>query len=407
MPFRVWLRVSIFRDSKSAAEFGISHEKEVQMKKPAVIAVLMLIACFTLLACGGSNSGNSTGGGGGSPTGTPVYVSNSSSPSVSFYLLDQTSGTLQRGSGSPVLTGGSSPDSLAFDPAKKFLLVSNASSSTLSVFSVNSTTAALTPVSGSPFAAGANAARLIVHPRGNFVYGLSSTPAEILAYSFNSTTGSLASVAGFPLSLSTSGQSGLAISPNGQFLYTSNPNTNLITGFSIGTDGTLTQLAATTSPSKGSPVFLTFDSSGLFLFAVNAGGNLGGPSVSTFSISATGALTEVAGSPTAVGTAPISAVFAQGFLYVLNQTSGTISAFALTSSTGQLTELKGSPFTVGAHPVSLTTAALGKFLIATATGTSASGTIAVFSIAADGTLSQVPGSPFTPDTAAPDQVLAF
>lgn len=262
------------------------------MKKPAVIAVLMLIACFTLLACGGSNSGNSTGGGGGSSTGTPVYVSNSSSPSVSFYLLDQTSGTLQRGSGSPVLTGGSSPDSLAFDPAKKFFLVSNASSSTLSVFSVNSTTAALTPVSGSPFAAGANAARLIVHPRGNFVYGLSSTPAEILAYSFNSTTGSLASVAGFPLSLSTSGQSGLAISPNGQFLYTSNPNTNLITGFSIGTDGTLTQLAATTSPSKGSPVFLTFDSSGLFLFAVNAGGNLGGPSVSTFSISATGALTD-------------------------------------------------------------------------------------------------------------------
>lgn len=92
---------------------------------------------------------------------------------------------------------------------------------------------------------------------------------------------------------------------------------------------------------------------------------------------------------------------------MLNQTSGTISAFAISSSTGQLTELKSSPFNVGAHPVSLATAALGKFLIVTATGTSASGTIAVFSIAADGTLSQVAGSPFPPDTAAPDQVLAF
>lgn len=377
------------------------------MKKPAVIGLSVLISSFTMLGCGGSNSGNSTGGGGGSSTGTPVYVSNSSNPSVSFYLLDSTTGALQRGSGSPVSTGGSTADSLALDPAKKFLLVSNASSANISVFSVNSTTAALTAVRGSPFAAGANAARLIMHPKGNLVYALSSTPAEILAYSFDSTTGSLAPLSGFPLSLSTSGQSGLAISPNGQFLYTSNPNTNLITGFLIGTDGTLAQFATTTSPSKGSPVFLNFDSSGSFLFAVNAGGNLGGPSVSTFSVSATGALTEVTGSPTTVGTAPVSAVFFQGFLYVLNQTSGTISAFALTSSTGQLTELKGSPFTVGTRPVSVTTAALGRFLIATSTGSSGSGTIAVFSIAADGTLTPVAGSPFTPDAAAPNQVLAF
>lgn len=380
------------------------------MNKPGFTGIVLLISSFTLLSCGGGSSGSgggfSSGGGGGSATGTPVYVSNSSG-SVSFYLLDATSGALQRGTGSPVATGGSSPDSLAVDPARKFLLVSNISSSNISVFSVNSTTAALTPVTGSPFAAGANSARLIVHPQGKFVYGLSSTPAEILAYSFDSTTGTLAPLAGFPLSLSTSGQSGLAISPNGQFLYTSNPSTNLITGFSIGTNGALTQLPATTSPSKGSPVFLAFDSSGSFLFAVNAGGNLGGPSVSTFSISATGALTEVTGSPTTVGTAPVAAVFSQGFLYVLNQTSGTISAFGFATSTGQLTELQGSPFTVGTRPVSLSTAALGKFLIATTTGSSGSGTIAVFSIAADGTLTPVTGSPFTPDTAAPDQVVAF
>lgn len=399
--------MSIFRDSKSVAEFGISDGKEMVMNKPAAVGVSVLISCFMMLACGGSNSGNTTGGGGGGSTGTPMYVSNSSSSSISFYLLNQTSGALQRQSGSPVSTGGSAPDSLALDPAKKFLFVSNVSSSNISVFSVNSTTAALTAVTGSPFAAGASPARLVVHPKANFVYAINSSPAEILAYSFDSTTGVLAALKGFPVSLSTSGQSGLAISPSGQFLYTSNPNTNVITGFSIGTDGTLTQLTPTTSPSKGSPVFLTFDSSSSFLFAVNGGGSLGGPSVSTFSVSGTGALTEVAGSPTTVGTAPVSAVFSQGFLFVLNQTSGTISVFAFTSSTGQLTALKGSPFTVGSHPVSLTTAALGKFLIATTTGSSASGTIAVFSIATDGTLTPVTGSPFTPDTATPDQVLAF
>src|SRR5579884_2428495 len=129
------------------------------MKKPAVIGVSVLTSCFMLLGCGGSNSGNTTGGGGGGSTGTPVYVSNSSNSSVSFYLIDQTSGALQRGTGSPFATGGSSPDSLAVDPAKKFLLISNLSSANISVFSVNSSTGVLTAVAGSPFAAGANAAR--------------------------------------------------------------------------------------------------------------------------------------------------------------------------------------------------------------------------------------------------------
>lgn len=381
------------------------------MKRPTLLATILVISSFALLSCGGGSSasggGFGSGGGGGSSAGTPVYVSNSSGSSVSFYRLNGTSGALQRGTGSPVVTGGSSPDSLAVDPAKKFLLVSNISSASISVFTVNSTTAALTAVNGSPFAAGASATRLVADPKGNFVYGLSATPAQILAYSLDAATGALTPLAGFPLSLSASGQSGLAISPNGQFLYTSNPNTNLITGFSVGTNGALTQLAVTTSPSKGSPVFLAFDGSGSFLFAVNGGGNLGGPSVSVFSVSATGVLTEVTGSPTPVGTAPVAAVFSQGFLYVLNQTSGTISAFVFTTSTGQLAELKGSPFTVGTRPVSLTTAALGKFLIVTTTGTSGSGSIAVFSIAADGTLTAVTGSPFTPDTAAPDQVLAL
>lgn len=380
------------------------------MKWPAVRGIALAINFSCLLACGGGSSGSRGGfssGGGSSGTGSPVYVSNSSGSSVSFYLLDETSGALQRGTGSPVATGGSSPDSLALDTGKKFLLVSNLSSSNISIFGVNSTTAALTAVTGSPFAAGASVARLAVHPKGNFVYGLSSTPAEILAFSFDSTTGALAPLTGFPLSLSTSGESGFAISPNGLFLYTSNPNTDRITGFSIATNGSLTQLTATTSPSKGSPVFLTFDSTGSFLFAVNAGGNLGGPSVSTFSVSSTGALTEVTGSPIAVGTAPVSAVFSQGFLYVLNQTSGTISAFAFASSTGQLTELKSSPVAVGTRPVSLSTASAGKFLIVTTTGSSGSGTIAVFSIGTDGSLTAVTGSPFTPDTAAPNQVLAF
>ena len=304
------------------------------------------------------------------------------------------------------MTGGSSPDSMTTDPSKKFLLVANSSSSTISVFSVDSSTAALTRVTGSPFATLASVVRIVMHPSGNFVYTLSSTPAQIQGYSFNSTTGVLSPLSGFPVSLSASGEMGLTISPKGGVLYTSNPNTNTINSFVIAANGSLTPLA-TTTPLQGSPIYLTFDTTGNFLFGVNVGGSLGMGSVSTFSVAVTGALTEIAGSPVLAATAPVNAVFSQGFLYVVNQTSSSVSAFGLNSSTGLLTELKGSPFAVGARPVSAATAVLGRFLIVTSSASSNGGSILVFAIAADGTLTQVTGSPFTPDTPVPNQVIAF
>src|SRR5689334_21315880 len=159
----------------------------------------ILVLCAGMLACGsgsGSNGGGRTiGGGGGSQTGSPVYVTNSSAGSVSVYQLDQSTGALQRTTGSPVTTGGASPDSLATDPLKKFLLVANSTSATISVFSVNSTTAALSPVSGSPFGTPANSVRMVMHPSGNFVYTLTGT--QILGYSFNSITGALVLLSGF------------------------------------------------------------------------------------------------------------------------------------------------------------------------------------------------------------------
>jgi len=367
----------------------------------------VLTLCAAMLACGGIGGSRTIGGGGGSQTGTPVYVTNNSSASVSVYQLDQTTGALQRTTGSPVSTGGSSPDSMVTDPAKKFLLVANSASASTSVFSVNSATAALTPVTGSPFSTPPNAVRMVMDPGGKFVYTLSSTPAQIQGYSFNSTTGALTALSGFPVSLNTTGETGLAISPNGTLLYTSNSSTNVITGFAIAASGALTRLSTTISPLQGSPFYLTFDTSGNFLFAINIGGNVGVGSVSVLSVSSLGALTEVSGSPFATGTTSVSAVFSQGFLYVVNQTSNTVSAFSINGTSGQLTALKGSPFSVGARPISVTTAALGRFVIVTSSASSNSGAISVFAVATDGTLTPVTGSPFTPDTPSPDQVLAL
>ena len=378
------------------------------MRVARLLNLSVLALCVGNVACGaggGPGTPKSTGGGG-AQSGSPVYVTNNSAGNVSVYQLNETSGALQRTTGSPVTTGGSSPDSMATDPAKKFLLVANSASTSISVFSINSSTAALSAVTGSPFSTPGNSVRMVMHPNGRFAYTLSGTPGQIFGYSFNSSTGALALLTGFPVSLSSSGEAGLAISPNGSFLYTSNPTSNVISSFAIGTTGALTPLT-TTIPKQGSPFYLTFDSSGNFLFGVNLGGNVGTGNVSVFSVSLTGALSEVTSSPTPVGTTAVNAVFSQGALYVVNQTSNSVSAFALNSATGQLTELKGSPYAVGARPVSAAGAALGRFLIVTSNASSNTGSIQVFAIATDGTLTQVTGSPFTPDTAVPNQVLAF
>ena len=372
-----------------------------------VLIGVLAIVCFHLAACAGAPPGFSTGTGGGSTMGSsPVYVTNINAASVSAYLINHTSGALQRVDSSPFATGRPSPDSLALDPAGRFLLVASSSSMSTSVFGVNTGTAALTPVPGSPFTTPANEVRIAVHPNGNLVYGLSNMPAQIDGYNFNAGTGSLSPLPGFPVSLSGSGAMGLAISPNGKFLYTSNPSTNLITSFTIASGGTLAPLATTTA-SRG-PVYLTFDTSGSFLFAINlSGGPSGSGSVSVFTVSLAGALTEISGSPFAAGSAPVSATFSNGVLYVVNQGSANLSAFGLNNATGQLTQIKGSPYQVGTRPVSVAAAAHGTFLLVTNGGSGNPGSISVFSVAGDGTLTPVTGSPFTPDTFTPNQVVAF
>jgi 6-phosphogluconolactonase len=379
------------------------------MKKCIFLGLLTAIPSMWLgCAPGGSGSAPvSFGAGGGtSQTGSPVYVTNTNNGSVSAYQLNPTSGLLQRTSSSPVSTGGSSPDSIVTDATKKFLLIANSASASTAVFSMDPSTAALTPVAGSPFAAAGNEIRLAVHPNDKFVYALTSTPAQILGYNFDSSTGALSPLSGFPVSLNASGEMGLAISPNGGFLYTSNPNTNLITSFVITSSGALTPLA-TTTPVNGSPVFLNFDGTGNVLFATNIGGPLGGGSVSEFNVSLSGALTEAAGSPVLAGTTPVGAAFSHGVLYVVNQTSATVSAFALNNTSGQLTEIKGSPYAVGTRPAFASAAVNGTFLLVSNSASGNGGSISVFSIASDGTLTPVSGSPFPTDTPVPDQILGF
>ncbi|MDD5543983.1 MAG: beta-propeller fold lactonase family protein [Acidobacteriia bacterium] len=130
-------------------------------------------------------------------------------------------------------------------------------------------------------------------------------------------------------------------------------------------------------------------------------------SVSAFSVQSNGSLLPLPGSPFATGgTGQGSGFFATNlivissngnFLFASNGGNNTVSAFAVSPGTGQLTTVPGSPFTAGEGSgagLSLAVSPNGQFLFA---GDDGSAYVAVFTIAGNGVLSQISGSPFETD----------
>jgi 6-phosphogluconolactonase (cycloisomerase 2 family) len=137
-----------------------------------------------------------------------------------------------------------------------------------------------------------------------------------------------------------------------------------------------------------------------FFYLGNAEGG-----ISAYQIVNGSGATEIAGSPFASGSGPVALVggLAPPVLYVANSQSNNVSAYAIHENTGVLTPLAGSPYAAGQGPASiiLTPAAapniLGARLLMVAN--KLSNNVSVFSVAGDGSLSPVPGSPFAVDGA--------
>ena len=87
---------------------------------------------------------------------------------------------------------------------------------------------------------------------------------------------------------------------------------------------------------------------GKFLYVANQGSN----NVSAFAVGSGGALTAVSGSPFAAGTAPTFAIVNHNgnHLYVADRDSNDITDFAISGS-GSLTAASGSPYAIGTNPV--------------------------------------------------------
>ncbi len=296
------------------------------------------------------------------------------------------------------------PVALALHPSTNFLYEVNITSNTVAGFGIDHTAGILTPVGTAlpPASTGPSPVSVGTNAGGQFLFVLNQGDASISVYSIDTVRGILTQVGSpFPTGITTTVQS-MALSPTAQFLYVlsgSAPST--ISVFSIGTNGALAVAAGAFTGAPASNISgMMIDPKGQFLYATDSANN----DVVSLSIAASGALTQVAGSPFAAGTQP-AAVAVDGtgtFVYVSNAGSNNVSAFK--SASGVLTQVAGSPFTTqGTGTVAVTQPG---FLIVDATNTFlyvsnvASRGIAAFGInAVDGTLVPVTNSPFGQVTA--------
>jgi len=137
----------------------------------------------------------------------------------------------------------------------------------------------------------------------------------------------------------------IAVTPGMDALFVSNSGGNFVTSYQLNSDGSL--VVGANYKTGITPIGLTVDPSGKFLFVANQGSN----NLSVFSISGT-TLTPVKNSPFAsvpgstVATGPVSVAVppAGNYLYVANQFTDSISAFAYDGTSGGLTALGESPY---------------------------------------------------------------
>jgi 6-phosphogluconolactonase (cycloisomerase 2 family) len=371
-------------------------------------------ATGALTAMNGSpfQAGNDTRAVAVDPTGRFLYAANATSNDVSAYNINPTTGVLTQITGSPfpLPSGANVPQSIAVDPATKFVFVGSSAASNVSAFTINATSGALTGVTGSPFPnPGGSNYGIAVDSSDKFVYVANDSSGSVSAYTITASTGALNLIFGSPFSAGT-GALSVAVDPSSRFLYlpdlgsgnvfmfnidsssgaltlsrtiegrmssfsialangttpvtytpkfayAANSDANTVSGYTVDAEsGSLTPVPGSpfkTGAPSGSvpqPVSVAVDPSGKFEYAVDFNGNGPNGFVSGYTINAlTGSLTLVSGSPFAVGNEPRTVTIDPSgrFVYITNPFSDNISGFSINATTGNLAALSGSPFKTG------------------------------------------------------------
>jgi len=190
-----------------------------------------------------------------------------------------------------------------------------------------------------------------------FLLVTSQGDSTIASYQINLNTGLLTQQGGEVTTGTGSMPVFILLTPSGNAAFVANRQTNDIARFTVNSDGTFTavtpnQPTSSNAPASAiAPISMATDSGGKFLFVANQSSD----TISVFAISGT-SLTEVAGSPFPTGANPTGVAVApnSNFVYVTNDVNGTVSGYTFDANSGAITgTVPGSPYTVGATPSAL------------------------------------------------------
>ena len=244
----------------------------------------------------------------------------------------------------PVDSGGVAPFSIAITPGGRTLYVANLGSGTVSVFGLDGSRVPV--MLGEPVVTGSpNPRSVAVSPDGRSLFVAHGVPADdrddvLVVYPIRA-DGTLGP-ARATVPIGATGM-GLAITPDGKFLYVACALAQTVYGFRIGPNGELTAVPHSPWPAATTPEGLAITPDGSRLFVTSVGTQ---PEVSpdddglwTFDIGDDGDLTLV-GRRSSAATGPGVATTPDGqHLFVSNFFANTVSAFEVDT----LGELAGSP----------------------------------------------------------------
>lgn len=235
----------------------------------------------------------------------------------------------------------------------------------ISVYRVDLESGALTQIQDSPYSAiGRNTVAEVASPNGQNLYIVNHDTSDVVEFAIG-TDGKLYSQHQYSVTASGSNPQAIAINAAGTYLYVVNtfqpsPQTGqtLTSGpgalavYPINKDGSLgTALTNTTNgqtlsywPVQQTPLAVNVTANGKFVYVVNqVGTTVNGKTdsnVSEFAVNSDGTLTELPGSPLAVGVSPnaIATDPTNSFAYVTDGATNQLISFTIASS-GVLTPL--------------------------------------------------------------------
>jgi 6-phosphogluconolactonase (cycloisomerase 2 family) len=244
----------------------------------------------------------------------------------------------------------------------KFVYTGN-QGATLSGYSVDTSSGALTPLSGFPLAVGVNPQIIAVDPQNRFLFVADVAVSKLHVFAIQSSSGALSEIGASP-SATVDEPTAIAVDPSGTHVYVVGMVSNVVGGFSLSSTGALT-------PIEGSPFATTGTQPGWQDLVVSASGTSvyvqDLVNIYTYSVSASsGALTLV---QTIAGTSLTTAGLALDphgtYLYAVGSGANSIQAYSVNASTGLLTLAGSSPLVEhnGAYTISISPTGLFAYTI--------------------------------------------